>query len=94
MASSNEPSSNQIAQAKAQKALHLIEQAQTILGLACQELCPIVGACKQWEMVGKHYDKTKALWHRVNNTLKFQKIKMEDKRHYHVPRPLGESHVR
>jgi hypothetical protein len=55
-----------VAQAKARKALRHIETAQNFLRMACEELCPIDGMCPEWDDVGDHYDKVKALWHRVN----------------------------
>lgn len=57
----------QLAEIKARRALELIEQAQRLLSKACEELCPLDGLCPQWEDVGDHYDKIKALWHRVNS---------------------------
>lgn len=57
----------QLAELKARRALECIEQAQRLLSKACEELCPLDGLCPEWEDVGDHYDKVKALWHRVNN---------------------------
>lgn len=58
--------SQKVAEDKARKALEAIEQAQRLLSKACEELCPLDGLCPEWEDVGAHYDKVKALWHRVN----------------------------
>lgn len=59
----------QLALLKARRALQAIEQAHVLLSKACEELCPIDGLCPQWEDVGDHYDKVKALWHRVNSRI-------------------------
>jgi hypothetical protein len=66
-----------IANQKVDKALRLIEQAQFLLSQACGELSSICWADKQWSMVGRHYDETKALWHRVNGTVPRSKIDLD-----------------
>ena len=59
-------SSKQVARAKARRALRHIEEAQNQLRIACEELCPIDGMVRQWDLVGKEYDRVHALWHKVN----------------------------
>jgi hypothetical protein len=54
------------AERKVRAALANIEAAQRLLGKACEELCPIIGAVGPWGRVGKLYDKVHAEWHRVN----------------------------
>jgi len=67
----------EIAKEKAQKALRLIEQAQTLLGEACAELSSLSHGAKQWKAVGDHYDKTKELWHKINMSLPLEKIDLD-----------------
>jgi len=52
--------------AAAEKALRLIEQAQSLLYQAAQTACPLQGWCDQWKQIGDHADATKALWHKIN----------------------------
>jgi hypothetical protein len=54
------------AQAKVAQALRDIEAAQVLLGNDCAALSPVVGLVKEWERIGKLYDKVKAEWHRLN----------------------------
>lgn len=54
------------AQQKIRQALNEIEKAQLALGRACEALSPVVGMVKEWERVGKLYDKVNAEWHRLN----------------------------
>lgn len=67
-----------IAQAKVEKALELIEQAQGLLSAACTELCCLKYAADQWTMVGDQYDAVKALWHRVNETVPRSKVDLDN----------------
>ena len=61
------PESKAKAAANRELALRHIQQAQAHLAEAAQLTCPLRGFLKPWEAIGKHMDKTKALWHRVNN---------------------------
>jgi hypothetical protein len=70
--------SNEIAQAKARKALDKIEAAQGLLADACAELSSLKWAFREWKKVGDHYDKTKALWHKVNNSLAWNKLELDN----------------
>lgn len=67
-----------IAKAKVERALSLIERAQALLSEACGELCPLKNARDQWEMVGDEYDAVKALWHRVHETIPRSKVDLDD----------------
>jgi hypothetical protein len=51
--------------AKVRRALDLLQEAQNIVGEACQELCPIGGFANTWGLTCKLYDKIKAHWHLV-----------------------------
>ena len=64
------------AEANRTKAIYHIEQARAHLSAAAQLTCPLRGFSKPWKWIGDHMDKTKALWHRVNN----------------APRPTGMDH--
>lgn len=46
-------------------ALTKIEMAQALLYEAAQVSCPLQGFVEEWEAIGNHADKTKALWHSV-----------------------------
>lgn len=47
-------------------ALEAIEATQRLIGEACQLLCPLTPLCRDWERLGKLYDKVNAEWHRLN----------------------------
>jgi hypothetical protein len=66
------------AQRKVRAALDHIEAAQRLLGSACEELCPIIGAAPAWGRVGKLYDKVHAEWHRVNALLDRRKLDLDE----------------
>lgn len=55
------------AQANRLRALQKIDEARALLSEAAQMTCPLQGFGKPWKWIGDHMDKTKALWHRVNN---------------------------
>lgn len=55
----------EIARQKYQNALALIERAQLLLADACGELSPLEGAYKEWQKVGKEYDRVHQLWRNV-----------------------------
>ncbi len=61
------PEAKAKAMAAREHALHLIQQAQTLLYQAAQTTCPLLNFAKPWEKIGKHADATKALWHKVND---------------------------
>lgn len=54
-----------LARSKYQRAIKLIEQAETLLSEACGELCPLVGAIDQWKDCGDRYDEVRALSRRL-----------------------------
>lgn len=54
------------AERKVREALRHVEAAQRELELACQELCPVIGALPDWERIGKLRDRVNAQWHRLN----------------------------
>lgn len=47
-------------------AMQLIEESQRMMLSAAHELCPVHGACPEWEATLKMYDKIKAHWHKVS----------------------------
>ncbi len=47
-------------------ALVHLQAAQNHLADACSDISPVVGMVKEWERLGKLYDKVKAEWHRLN----------------------------
>jgi hypothetical protein len=51
--------------AKVRRALDLLQEAQSIVEDACQELCPIPGFSDTWGRTCKLYDAVKAHWHLV-----------------------------
>lgn len=55
------------AQEKVDEALEKIEAAQVLLMEASQSLSPVIGMVKEWTLVGKEYDRVKALWYKVRN---------------------------
>ena len=66
------------AQRKVRAALESIEAAQRLLGRACEELSPIIGAVGPWGRVGKLYDKVHAEWHRVRALLDRRKLDLDE----------------
>lgn len=67
-----------MAQAKAERALALIEQAQNLLSQACSELSSVTYAMDQWELVGVESDRVKALWHQVNGSLERDLLDLDE----------------
>ncbi|MES2923140.1 MAG: hypothetical protein V4819_16405 [Verrucomicrobiota bacterium] len=53
--------------ANRERALRLINEAQSLLSKAAQLICPLKGFANPWKWIGDHMDKTQALWHRVHN---------------------------
>lgn len=49
------------------RALEKIEQARALMYEATQITCDLRGWSDLWHEIGDHADKTKALWHKVNN---------------------------
>ena len=52
---------------KVRQALALIQQAQSLILQAQQELCPLEDFGDLWTSTGKLHDAVKKFWHRVNN---------------------------
>jgi hypothetical protein len=52
---------------KVNKALDLIQHAQSVIGEAAQELCSVEGFADEWTSVNRLYDIVKQEWHTVNN---------------------------
>lgn len=48
------------------QALRKIVQAQSLLYQACEDLSPVVGMAKEWELIGKEAVRVKTMWHKVN----------------------------
>lgn len=48
-------------------AMQLIEESQQLMLSAAHELCPVHGACREWEQTLKMYDKIKAHWYKVQH---------------------------
>lgn len=69
--------SDEVARKKYDRALQLIEQAQVLLSEAAGELCPLIGAVKQWDLVGKHYRQTKELWRKVAYSYTREKVRLD-----------------
>lgn len=53
------------AEQKVQNALAKIESAQRLLGDACAELSPVVGAAGDWKRVGALYDRVHEEWRKL-----------------------------
>ncbi len=70
--------SDEIAKAKYQRAVKLLEQAEALVSEACGELCPLIGAVELWTAVGDHYDLTKALARRLAYSHLRDIVEMED----------------
>jgi hypothetical protein len=58
------------AEARIQRALDHIEQAQRLMDRACQEISSIEGMCPDWQRLGKIHQRIEAEWHRLNHRRK------------------------
>lgn len=70
--------SNELARAKAKRAIALIDQAANLLSQACGELCPLKWAADQWSEVGDHYDATRELARKVMYSIDYDKIEVDN----------------
>ncbi len=52
---------------KVQTALHLIQEAQSLINQAASELCSVNGFANEWSASGKVYERIKRYWHVVNS---------------------------
>lgn len=53
--------------AKVATALHLLNEAQSLVNSAASELCSVPGFGKEWSESSKIHDIVKRYWHRVNS---------------------------
>jgi hypothetical protein len=67
------PTSSRTAEERVRMALALIEEAQSLINCAAQELCDVRGMCPEWEGSRRVHDTIKLYWQRVNR--KFQGLR-------------------